>query len=89
MAAGALSLVFILVGGFKFILSGGDETKTKEAMDTIRYALIGLAVTMIAFTVVSVVSRFFGFDLIGYIDFETVFEIVNSWTADPHAITLD
>jgi len=51
-AAGALSIAFIFFGGFSFILSGGDETKVKEAIHTIRYAIIGLIVTLLSLFVV-------------------------------------
>jgi hypothetical protein len=53
IAASMLCLVFIIVGGISFILSAGNEEKIKKAVHTIRFAIIGLFVTFIAFFAVS------------------------------------
>ena len=52
-----LCLMFIIVGGITFILSAGNEDKIKKAVHTIRFAIIGLFVTFIAFFAVSWISR--------------------------------
>ncbi len=57
VVASLLSLVFIIVGGINFILSAGNEEKIKKAVHTIRYAIIGLFVTFIAFFAVSWIAR--------------------------------
>src|SRR6185295_3366969 len=57
IAASILCLVFIIVGGITFILSAGNEEKIKKAVHTIRFAIIGLFVTFIAFFAVSWISK--------------------------------
>ncbi len=57
ITASILCLVFIIVGGITFILSAGNEDKIKKAVHTIRFAIIGLFVTFIAFFAVSWISR--------------------------------
>lgn len=57
IAASLLCLVYIIVGGITFILSAGNEEKIKKAVHTIRFAIIGLFVTFIAFFAVSWVSK--------------------------------
>ena len=57
VAASFLSLVFIIVGGINFILSAGNEEKIKKAVHTIRYAIIGLFITFIAFFAVSWIAK--------------------------------
>lgn len=57
ITASILCLVFIIVGGITFILSAGNEEKIKRAVHTIRFAIIGLLVTFIAFFAVSWLSR--------------------------------
>ncbi|MEK7137641.1 MAG: hypothetical protein AAB853_05145 [Patescibacteria group bacterium] len=52
-----LSLVFIIIGGIAFILSAGDEGKIKNAIHTVRYALIGLIITFLAFFIVSAIAK--------------------------------
>ena len=48
LAVGAVSVVMIIFGGFKFITSGGNAEGTKAASKTIIYALVGLAVVVMA-----------------------------------------
>ncbi len=57
IAASILSLAFIIWGGITFILSAGNEESIKKAMQTIRYSIIGLIVTFLAFFAVAGVSR--------------------------------
>ena len=57
IVASLLCLVFIIIGGLTFILSAGNEEKIKKAVHTIRYAIIGLFVTFIAFFAVSWISK--------------------------------
>lgn len=44
----SIAIVFIVVGGFMYILSAGDETMIKKAKSTITSALIGLAIALAA-----------------------------------------
>ncbi len=84
--AGLLSVIFIFIGGISFILSGGQEEKIKQAVGTIRYAIIGLIVTVLAVVIVSTVGKAMGLDIIKYINFseiiQTVTEIGDSGTRD-------
>ena len=70
VVAGGLSVVYIFIGGISFILSAGQEDKIKSAVHTIRYAVIGLIVTIFAIVGVQIVGRLFGFDLIPYLSWE-------------------
>ena len=49
---GAASVIMIIVGGFRYVTSGGDSASTKGAKDTILYAVIGLAITIFAQTII-------------------------------------
>lgn len=79
--AGFLSIIFIFVGGISFILSGGAEDKIKSAVSTIRYAIIGLIVTILAVVIVGTVGKAMGLDIIKYIDFGQVIETIKSVTS--------
>ena len=74
--AGLLSVIFIFIGGISFILSGGKDDKVKEAVSTIRYAIIGLIITVLAIVIVSTVGRALGLDIIRYINFSEIVETV-------------
>lgn len=77
LGAGALSIVFIFYGGFTFILSGGDEEKVKSAISSIRYAIIGLIITLLSFVVVPFVGKLFGVNF-QFFDFKTLSNKINS-----------
>ncbi len=49
---GAVSVIMIIIGGFRYVISGGDSSSTKAAKDTIMYAVIGLVVVIFAQTIV-------------------------------------
>lgn len=57
IAASLLCLVYIIVGGITFILSAGNEEKIKKAVHTIRFSIIGLFVSFIAFFVVAFLAK--------------------------------
>ncbi|MBP7056960.1 hypothetical protein KBB08_00535 [Candidatus Gracilibacteria bacterium] len=76
--AGLLSVIFMLWGGIQFIISGGKEDKTKSALGTIRYAIIGLIVTILSVSVINFIGKLFNFDLVNYVNFEHILEIINN-----------
>lgn len=49
IVAAILCLAYIIIGGISFILSAGNEEKIKKAVNTIRFAIIGLFVAFLAF----------------------------------------
>jgi cytochrome bd-type quinol oxidase subunit 2 len=48
LVAGAIAVVMIIIGGFRFITSGGNAESTKSARNTITYAIVGLIVIALA-----------------------------------------
>lgn len=46
--AGALAIIMIIVSGFRYITSGGDANKVSGAKNTLIYALVGIAVAVLA-----------------------------------------
>jgi uncharacterized membrane protein len=86
IAAGFLSVIFIFIGGISFILSGGQEDKIKQAVGTIRYAIIGLLISVLAVVIVGTVGKAMGLDIIKYINFgeiiQTVTDIGNTASRD-------
>jgi hypothetical protein len=72
IVAGLLSVIFIFIGGISFILSGGDEAKIKHAVGTIRYAIIGLIITILSVVIVGTVGRALGLNIVKYINFSDI-----------------
>lgn len=79
--AGFLSVVFIFLGGISFILSGGQEDKIKQAVSTIRYAIIGLIITILSIVIVGLVGRALGLDIIQYLNPADIFDTVRNITS--------
>jgi len=78
LIAGLLSVIFIFVGGISFILSGGAEDKIKQAVSTIRYAIIGLVITILSVVIVGTVGKVMGLDIIKYINLAEIYETVST-----------
>jgi len=43
---GALAILFVVIGGFRYVISDGDPQKIEQAKKTILYAVIGLVVAI-------------------------------------------
>ncbi len=56
---GAVSVIMIIIGGFRYVTSQGDQTQMQSAKNTILYAVIGVVVSIAAYAIVSfVVAQF-------------------------------
>ncbi len=51
--AGGIALLIVTVAGLKYVLSSGDPQSIHKAKDTILYALVGLVICVLAFSIVS------------------------------------
>ncbi len=52
---GGLSVLIIVIAGFVYVTSAGDENKTEEAKKWIIYAIVGLIVSLLAWVIVNTV----------------------------------
>lgn len=52
---GAVSVIMIIYGGFRYITSGGNDTGVKDAKNTVLYAIIGLVIVALAQIIVNFV----------------------------------
>lgn len=52
---GLVAVVVLIVAGVKLVTSGGDEGKLEEAKKTITYAVIGLILIILSYTIVNFV----------------------------------
>jgi ABC-type phosphate transport system permease subunit len=58
--ASALSVVFIVLSGYKYITSQGDEKNTKPALETLKNAVFGLILALLSLTIVTLITQFIG-----------------------------
>lgn len=52
---GAAAVIMIIYGGFRYITSGGDSARVSSAKNTLIYAVIGLAIAVLAQLIVNFV----------------------------------
>lgn len=56
---GAISVIMLIIGGIRYVVSGGDSTAVTSAKNTILYAVVGIIVAILAYALVNfVVSSF-------------------------------
>lgn len=72
--AWVLSIVFILWWGLLLILSGGKDDKIKPAINTIRYAIIWVIITVLSIFLFPILWRLLGLDVNRYAKPERIFE---------------
>lgn len=67
-AAGLVCFVMLIVGGFKYLTSGGDPKQTASARGTLTWAVAGLALIIAAWFILQFIEHFTGIQV-------TIFEI--------------
>ena len=56
----SIAVLLIVIAGFRYILAHGDPTTTAQAKTSIVYALVGLIITMAAYSIVTFVVKGIG-----------------------------
>lgn len=54
-----LSVFFLIWGGIKWVMSGGDKGKIEQARSAIIASIVGLVISLLAYFITSVVVRIF------------------------------
>lgn len=63
IAAAVIFFFMLVIGGIKWIMSGGDKGKTEEARNQITAALVGLVVVFSAWAIAQLIKTLFGVDI--------------------------
>lgn len=58
--AGIAFFVMLLIGGFKYMTSGGDPKASEQAKGTITSALLGIILLILAWLILKFISQFAG-----------------------------
>ena len=53
---GALCVLMLVFGGFRYVISGGDAAKVTAAKNTILYAIVGVVVATMAYAAIDFVT---------------------------------
>jgi multisubunit Na+/H+ antiporter MnhB subunit len=56
---GAIAVIMIVIGGIRYTTSNGDSGNIKSAKDTILYAVVGLVVALLAYSIINFVLQSF------------------------------
>ena len=57
---GIVAVIFVIIGGFKYMTSQGEPGRVQQAKNTILYALIGLVITVSAFAITAFILQALG-----------------------------
>ncbi len=60
---GVALFVMLIVGGYGFLLSGGDQKKLEKARGTLTAAITGVVIIVVAYLILKTISLFTGVDV--------------------------
>jgi hypothetical protein len=52
---GAISVIMVVIGGLRYVISGGNTTSVGAAKNTILYAIVGLIISVLAYAIINFV----------------------------------
>ena len=58
-AVGAISVIMIIIGGLRYVTSGGNTANVTAAKNTILYAVVGVVIALFAYAMVNFVLTSF------------------------------
>lgn len=53
---GAIAVIMLIIGGIRYVVSGGDQAAVTAAKNTILYAIVGIIVAILAYAAVDFVT---------------------------------
>ena len=76
LVSGFLSVMFIIWGGVMLILSGRKDEKVKPAINSIRYAVLGIVLIIVAIFAAPKLGDLLGLNVSRYVSPTTVFSTI-------------
>ena len=52
---GIIAVIMLIIGGVRYVISGGDSKKVTDAKNTVLYAIIGLVICFFSYAIVNFV----------------------------------
>ena len=65
VVAAIIFFIMLIIGGIRWMLSGGDKGQTEAARGQVTAALIGLVIVFAAWAIATLLGQFFGVSLFG------------------------
>lgn len=72
LVASVVFFFMLVVGGIRWIASGGDKGQTEGARGQITAALIGLVIVFAAWAIMQLIETFFGLEILGGLAIPTI-----------------
>ena len=64
VVAALVAFVFLIIGGIRWVTSGGDKEKTTRAQQTLTAALVGLVIVFASWAIIKLIETFFGIQIL-------------------------
>jgi len=64
VVAALVAFVFLIIGGIRWVTSGGDKEKTARAQQTLTAALVGLVIVFASWAIIKLIETFFGIQIL-------------------------
>ena len=55
--AGGVAVIFVIIGGYQYITSGGNEEQAEKGRKTLINAIIGIIIIVLSYAIISVISN--------------------------------
>lgn len=55
--AGLIAVLFVIIGGFQYVMSGANEELAEKGKKTLTNAVIGVIIIVLAFVIVRVIAK--------------------------------
>ncbi len=72
IAAAIVFFLMLIIGGIRWMMSGGDKAQTESARNQVTAALVGLVIVFAAWAIANLLASFFGITIFTALRFPTV-----------------
>lgn len=67
--SGIVAVFLIIYSGIKFLTSGGDPKQVEGARHTMTYAIVGLIIILVSFSIINLIAKITGVECIKWFGF--------------------
>ena len=57
MVVGSLSVLFLIIGGSRYVTAAGNEENAESAKKTMTHAIIGLVIVILSFAIITIITN--------------------------------
>ena len=57
LIVGTIAVLFLIIGGFRYVISAGNTDQKEKAQKTITYSIIGIVIVLLAFVIVMTINN--------------------------------